>query len=94
VQPTAIVLTFNIELARSLGATVVERPFENYGAQRNWAIDNLPISRPWQLHPDADEWMNDRLVAAIQARRIVQNTSVIFYPGIYVSSAAYCAMEG
>jgi glycosyltransferase involved in cell wall biosynthesis len=56
-----------MDLARSLGATVVQHPFEHYGAQRNWAMDNLPISRPWQLHLDADEWMNDRLVAAIQA---------------------------
>ncbi len=55
------------ELARSLGATVVQHPFEHYGAQRNWAIDNLPITRPWQLHLDADEWMDDELVAAIQA---------------------------
>lgn len=56
-----------VELARSFGATVVQHAFENYGAQRNWAIDNLPISRPWQLHLDADEWMNDRLIASIQA---------------------------
>jgi glycosyltransferase involved in cell wall biosynthesis len=56
-----------VELARSLRATVVQHPFENYGAQRNWAIDNLPITRPWQLHLDADEWMDNRLVAAIQA---------------------------
>ena len=56
-----------VELARSLGATVVQHSFEHYGAQRNWAIDNLPISRPWQLHLDADEWMDSRLVAAIQA---------------------------
>ena len=55
-----------VELARSLGATVVQHPFEHYGAQRNWAIDNLPVSRPWQLHLDADEWMDDQLVAAIQ----------------------------
>ena len=55
------------ELARSLGATVVQHAFEHYGAQRNWAIDNLPISQPWQLHLDADEWMDEQLVAAIQA---------------------------
>ncbi|MGB8845539.1 MAG: glycosyltransferase family 2 protein, partial [Terracidiphilus sp.] len=55
------------ELARRLGATVVEHAFEHYGAQRNWAIDNLPISKPWQLHLDADEWMDDELVAAILA---------------------------
>jgi glycosyltransferase involved in cell wall biosynthesis len=56
-----------VELARTFGATVVEHAFEHYGAQRNWAIDNLPISRPWQLHLDADEWMDDKLVAAILA---------------------------
>ena len=54
------------ELARSLGATVVEHAFTNYGAQRNWAIDNLPITGAWQLHLDADEVMDDRLVRAIQ----------------------------
>jgi glycosyltransferase involved in cell wall biosynthesis len=55
------------EIARSLGATVVQHVFEHYGAQRNWAIENLPITRSWQLHLDADEWMDDRLVAAIQS---------------------------
>jgi glycosyltransferase involved in cell wall biosynthesis len=56
-----------VELARSMGATVVEHAFLNYGAQRNWAIDNLPITGAWQLHLDADEVMDDRLVEAIQA---------------------------
>lgn len=57
----------SVELARSLGATVVQHAFEHYGAQRNWAIDHLPITRPWQLHLDADEWMDDELTAAIRA---------------------------
>ncbi len=57
----------SIGLAREWGATVVRHEFENYGAQRNWAIENLPASRPWQLHLDADEWMDDELVAAIRA---------------------------
>ena len=56
-----------IALAESKGATVVSHSFENYGAQRNWAIDNLPITRAWQLHLDADEVMDDALVAAIRA---------------------------
>lgn len=56
-----------VELAQRLGATVVQHPFEHYGAQRNWAIDNLPITRPWQLHLDADEWMDNDLVSAIQS---------------------------
>lgn len=54
-------------LAQSYGAAVAEHAFEHYGAQRNWAIDHLPLSRPWQLHLDADEWMDDKLVAAILA---------------------------
>ena len=55
-----------VELARSLGATVVQHPFEHYGAQRNWAIENLSITRSWQLHLDADEVIDDELVAAIR----------------------------
>jgi glycosyltransferase involved in cell wall biosynthesis len=54
-----------VELARSFGATVVQHPFEHYGAQRNWAIDHLPIGSAWQLHLDADEIMDDELVDAI-----------------------------
>lgn len=56
-----------VELARSHGATVLQHPFDHYGAQRNWAIGALPITMPWQLHLDADEWMDDRLVEAIRA---------------------------
>jgi glycosyltransferase involved in cell wall biosynthesis len=56
-----------LEIAQEAGAAVVEHPFEHYGAQRNWAIDNLPVTSSWQLHLDADEWMDDRLVEAIRA---------------------------
>ena len=57
----------SVELARRLGATVVEHAFEHYGAQRNWAMDNLPITQPWQLHLDADEVMDEKLIQAILA---------------------------
>lgn len=55
------------DLARRMGASVVEHAFENYGAQRNWAMEHLPITKPWQLHLDADEAMDDTLIAAILA---------------------------
>ena len=55
-----------VALAESFGATVVQHSFEHYGAQRNWAIDNLPVTRSWQLHLDADEVMDDALVDAIR----------------------------
>jgi glycosyltransferase involved in cell wall biosynthesis len=56
-----------VEIARASGAQVVQHAFEHYGAQRNWAIDNLPITRAWQLHLDADEVMDSKLVHAIQS---------------------------
>jgi len=58
-----------VEIARGAGAVVVEHPFENYGAQRNWAIDNLSIASPWTLHIDADERitleLRDSIIAAL-----------------------------
>ena len=56
-----------MELARSFGAVVVQHAFEHYGAQRNWAIDRLLTMPTRQLHLDVDEWMNNQLMAAIQA---------------------------
>lgn len=69
-----------VELARSFGATVIQHPFEHYGAQRNWAIDNLPITRRWQLHLDADELMDEGLVQAILALPEEPDHSGYFLP--------------
>lgn len=49
------------KIAEEAGAKVVEHPFENYGKQRNWALDNLPISAGWVLHLDADERLTPEL---------------------------------
>ena len=70
-----------VGLARSLNVTVIQHPFEHYAAQRNWAIDNLPTTRQWQLHLDADEWMDERLVSAIQALRRMRSTPGTLYRG-------------
>lgn len=67
-------------LAHELGATVVEHAFENYGAQRNWAIAELPVTRGWQLHLDADEVMDAELVASIKALPEAPRESGFFVP--------------
>lgn len=54
-----------VELAESLGARVLSHAFENYGKQRNWAIENIGIRSRWQLHLDADECLDETLSAAI-----------------------------
>ncbi len=55
------------QVARELGATVVEHPWEGYARQKNWAIDNLPLSSPWTFILDADEvitpGLRDEIVA-------------------------------
>lgn len=43
------------QLAESLGAKVVTRPWLGYAAQKNWALDTLPLEAPWTLILDADE---------------------------------------
>jgi hypothetical protein len=51
------------------GAQSSNHPFEDYGRQRNWAIDNLPLKYDWQLHLDADERLSGELSARINALR-------------------------
>jgi glycosyltransferase involved in cell wall biosynthesis len=51
------------DVAARHGATVTHHPFENYAAQRNWALDNLPLdTSSWVLHLDADERLTPTLV--------------------------------
>ena len=54
-----------VEIALEFGAKVVEHPFENYGAQRNWAISSLQFKYAWQLHLDADERLTPELAREI-----------------------------
>jgi glycosyltransferase involved in cell wall biosynthesis len=55
--------------ARQLGAHLVQHEFLTYAAQRNWAIENLPLKHDWELHLDADEHLSDTLVAELNRLR-------------------------
>src|SRR5438105_1042769 len=46
-----------------MGAHVCVNPFESFGQQRNWAIDNITCKHPWHFHLDADERFTPELVA-------------------------------
>lgn len=50
------------ELAAELKVHFVQHEFVHYGAQRNWAMENLPLTHKWQLHLDADERLSDQLI--------------------------------
>lgn len=42
-------------IATDWGARVVERPFDNYAAQRNFGLKEIIYQNPWVLMVDADE---------------------------------------
>jgi glycosyltransferase involved in cell wall biosynthesis len=52
-----------VELAKSLGAKVITRPFVNYSEQKNFAISQC--TRPWILSVDADEELDESLRQSI-----------------------------
>jgi glycosyltransferase involved in cell wall biosynthesis len=56
-----------VALSQRHGAQVVQHAFENYGAQRNWAIDHVVSRYAWQLHLDADERLTPELITSIRA---------------------------
>ena len=59
------------EIADKLGANVVEHEFESWGAQRNYALDNLRLKHEFILFLDADEQIDaafaDELVEKIKS---------------------------
>ncbi len=54
-----------LEIARAAKVVLAEHPFIDYGSQRNWAQQNLPIRTEWVLHLDADERLTPELVTEI-----------------------------
>lgn len=56
-----------VELARSAGARVTQRAFDNWAAHQNFAARELAFKHPWVLHLDADERVTTRLAEELRA---------------------------
>lgn len=66
-----------LTIASKYDVQVYHHPFENYGAQRNWALDNLPIETPWILNMDADHRMTAELSIELEdifSQSVLDNT--------------------
>jgi len=50
-----------VEIARSHGARVIQRPFDNWSSHLNWAGKNISFRHPWLYYSDADEVAPDDL---------------------------------
>ncbi|MGB2402019.1 MAG: glycosyltransferase family 2 protein [Akkermansiaceae bacterium] len=49
------------EIAKEMGARIFQRPFDDFGSQRNHALDEIKFAHPWVFHLDADERFNEAL---------------------------------
>ena len=59
-----------VEIARAAGARVVQRGFDSFAGQRNFALDNVNLRNEWVLHLDADEVCTESLREEIQRRTL------------------------
>lgn len=66
-----------VEIAQAFGATVTQRPFDNWSSHQNWGLRNVPFKYEWVYYSDADERVTPELAAAMQA--FVSN------PGVHVA---------
>lgn len=55
-----------VEIARGSSARVVQRPFDNWAAHQNWAVQNIEFKSKWVFYLDADERMTPELRTEIE----------------------------
>ncbi len=54
-----------VEIAKSYGAKITERKFDNWSTHQNWGLKNISFKYPWVLYIDADERVSDELKKAL-----------------------------
>jgi glycosyltransferase involved in cell wall biosynthesis len=54
-----------VQIAQAAGATVTQRPFDNWSAHQNWGLRNIRFKHPWVFYIDADERMTPELRDAV-----------------------------
>ena len=57
-----------VDMAKRLGAEVVQRAFKHQADQFQWALDNCQLGTDWILRLDADEYMEPALIEEITER--------------------------
>jgi hypothetical protein len=59
------------EIARAAGVRVEEREFDDFGSQRNHALEKIRFRHPWVFQLDADEHFRDEL--RVECERVMAN---------------------
>ena len=56
-----------IDIALEYGVHIVQKEFKGFGAQWNFALENLPIKSAWTMKLDPDERLSDELKHSIRS---------------------------
>jgi glycosyltransferase involved in cell wall biosynthesis len=67
-------------IAESKGARVLQRKFDDFGSQRNYALDSIEFKHDWVFHLDADERFNSDLQSECQRVVELDVMSAYFVP--------------
>jgi glycosyltransferase involved in cell wall biosynthesis len=67
-----------VEIATGVGATVTQRPFDNWAAHQNWGLRSIRFKYPWVFYIDADERMTPELVRSVQDAVVAPDQAVAF----------------
>ena len=67
-----------LSIARSFGAKVTQRVFDNWAAHQNWGLANIHFKHSWVLYIDADERVTPELRVAIEAAMLDPGDNAAF----------------
>lgn len=75
-----------VEIARSMGAVVVQNAWVNYATQFNYGIEHTPFQTTWLMRMDADEYVMPELADEINRRLTGLSTET---GGVYVKRRVF-----
>ncbi len=55
-----------VEIAKALGAEVLQNAWSNHAKQFNWGLANASVTTDWIMRIDCDEYLEDGLIHALQ----------------------------
>ncbi|WP_269542313.1 glycosyltransferase family 2 protein [Cerasicoccus fimbriatus] len=69
-----------VDIAKECGARVYQNKFEDFGQQRNFALDFIDFKYDWLFHLDADERFNDMLKRECETKIALNLHSAYWVP--------------
>ena len=68
------------KVAKDAGARIYQRSFDDFGSQRNFALDEIKFNHSWVFNLDADERFNEKLRSECERVIAIDACSAYFVP--------------